>query len=467
VLLTIGDFIGRFHPLLVHLPIGILLLAVLLHYLSKKEKYHLITPAVRIALFWGMCSAIASAISGFLLSKTAEYEEPVLSRHQWLGIATAAVALLAWVLHKRNNRHLQWMLPLLVLLIVITGHLGGSLTHGSDYLTRSFSSAASGAVEEKQTVIPDVQQAVVYTDIIQPMLQAKCYSCHGTTKQKGKLRLDGPDFILQGGKSGNTIVIGKKDESELVKRIQLAHDNKKHMPPKEKPQLTKDEIALLQWWISNGADFKKRVADLPQPERIKPVLAALQNGKKKEETELSYIPETPVEKADEVAINRLKEIGVSIVPVSQNSNYLSANFVAVDSITRENIELLLPLSKQLIWLKLGNTQCTDSAITGIGKLTSLTRLSLENTTITDKGLLQLKEFVQLRYLNVSGTKITAKGLSQLTGLAQLRNLFIYKGQVSPSEFEMLRKSFPKAVIDTGGYRLAMLESDTTIVKNPK
>jgi uncharacterized membrane protein len=465
IIISLGDLIGRFHPVLVHLPIGILLVAVLFYFLSGKEKYKSVAPAVSIALFVGMCSAIASSISGFLLSKTAAYEEPLLSRHQWLGITTTVLSVVAWVLHSKHLRQFKWLMILLSLLIIITGHLGGSLTHGANYIFSSGDKNNEAAVPP--ILIPDVQQAVVYADIIKPMLQAKCYSCHGTTKQKGQLRLDTPDYILQGGKNGKIFIAGNTGESELLQRIVLPHDNKEHMPPKEKPQLTKDEIALLHWWINTGASFTEKVATLPQPQNIKPVLLALQSGKKNEELAVSYIPEATVDKADETTIKKLRERGIAITSVAQNSNYLSASFIAVDSITIQDIELLVPLSKQLIWLKLGNSNCTDATINTIDKLTGLTRLSLENTAITDNAFKQLKNLSRLQYLNVAGNNITAAGLEQLKAVKQLRNLYIYKTSFSASDFANLKKLFPGTMIDTGGYVVPILNSDTNLITKQK
>jgi uncharacterized membrane protein/mono/diheme cytochrome c family protein len=465
IALSIGDFIGRFHPVLVHLPIGILLLAVLFYFLSRREKYKSIAPAISIALFVGMCSAIVSSISGFLLSKTAAYEEPLLSRHQWFGIATTVLAVAVWALYSKHFRQFKWLMILLSLLVIITGHFGGSLTHGADYIFSTGDKNEELAAPQK--LLSDVQEAIVYTDIIKPMLQAKCYSCHGTSKQKGQLRLDEPDYILQGGKNGKIFIAGNTGESELLQRIVLPHDNKEHMPPKEKPQLTKDEIALLHWWINTGASFANKVKTLPQPQNIKPVLAALQTGKKIEEVALSYIPETPVEKADEMAIRKLRERGVAITSVAQNSNYLSASFIAVDSITIQDIELLMPLSKQLIWLKLGNSNCTDATLSAIDKLTGLTRLSVENTAITDKAFAGIKNISQLQYLNVSGNRITGAGLQQLKEIKHLRNLYVYNTGVSASDFLSLKKMLPQTVIDTGGYNVPILRTDTSLVKAPK
>ncbi|SDL78992.1 Uncharacterized membrane protein [Daejeonella rubra] len=466
ILENITEFIGRFHPVLVHLPIGVLLVAALFQWLSSKEKYQSLSIAVSIALFWGMISAILSCISGYLLSNSGDYDGDLISNHQWFGIAVANISILAYGLNRRKKDNI-WVTGLMVLLIIITGHLGGSITHGSDYLFKAFSNSDSNAITTKRIPIPDINEALVYNDVIRPILTAKCYKCHGPDKQKGKLRLDMPDLILKGGKGGLVLVGGKVDESELIKRILLAKDSDDHMPPLEQPQLTKSELDLLHWWVSSGADFNKKVNALVQTDKIKPVLLALQSEEVKEELKLSDVPAESVEIADAGAIKQLQERGIALTAVAQNSNYLFANFVAVEGLTEKDLQLLDPIRKQLIWLKLGDSNLKDQMLGSISALSSLTRLSLERTAITDQGIGQLKNLEKLQYLNLLGTKVSAKGLEQLKSLKELRQIFLFQTSIKPEEAEQLKKIFPKAMIDFGGYKLQFLESDTTELKDPK
>jgi uncharacterized membrane protein len=463
---NITEFIGRFHPVLVHLPIGVLLIAALFQWLSRKEKYKSLSTAVSIALFWGMVSAIFACISGYLLSNSGDYDGDLISNHQWFGIALASISILAYGLNRRNKDNI-WVSGLMVLLIIITGHLGGSITHGSDYLFKAFSNDDSNASTTKRLPIPNVNEAQAYNDIIRPILTAKCYKCHGSDKQKGKLRLDMPDLILKGGKSGIVLVGGKVEESELIKRILLAKDNDDHMPPLEQPQLTKSELELLHWWVSTGADFNKIVNALVKTDKIKPVLLALQSKELKEEDKLSDVPEESVEIADAGTIKQLQARGIAITAVAQNSNYLSANFVAVEDLTDQDLQLLDPIRKQLIWLKLGDSNLKDQMLTRISGLSVLTRLSLERTAITDQGIGQLKNLDKLQYLNLIGTKVGAKGLEQLKGLKELRQIFLFQTSIKPTELDLLKQIFPTATIDLGGYKLQFLEGDTTEFKDPK
>src|SRR6188508_208984 len=460
--MNIPELIGHLHPTLVHLPIGILLLASLFQLLALKPKYAALHAATSIALFLGMISAILSCISGYLLSLSGDYDEELVDTHKWFAISTASISLIAYLFHRWENEFAKWVILLMVPLIFVTGHLGGSLTHGSDYLTKGFSK--DSVAEKEIKPIADVQEANAYADIIQPIFESKCYGCHNKSKKKGKLRLDEPEFILKGGKDGEVIKPGNADESDMMKRLLLPRNEEDHMPPKEKPQLKDNEIALIHWWIATGATFDKKTKDLEQPEKIKPILISLQKEVKKI---LPDVPQAMIEKADEKALQKIKDSGIIVFPVARNSNYLTVNFVTVDPITYNDIALLLNIKKQLVWLNLGQKKIPDSLLGLIAQLTNLTRLQLDNTPITDKGLVSLQSLVNLQYLNLVGTKVTAQGVVQLKALPKLQALYLYKTFISSSDWSVLKNNFPKVTLDTGGYQVPTFETDTTIVMPPE
>jgi len=466
-LLSFFDFVGHLHPLLVHLPIGILLLGCFFQWLTISNKFVFLQPAIPVTLFWGMISAIAACISGYFLSQSGDYDAELVSYHQWMGIIVATVSFILYLLYQFSigEAIARWASLILIILVSITGHLGGSLTHGSGYLTEGFNKEEHKGPAIKP--IANVPEAVLYTDAIQPLLQARCYNCHGPNKKKGKLRLDTQEFILLGGEDGKALVPGKPDEGEMIKRLMLPLNNKDHMPPLEKPQLTQNEITLLNWWISTGADFTKKIKDLPQTDKIRPVLDALQTGSSASDNTAADIPQAEVKKADDDAIAKLKKAGVIIVPVAQNSNYLSASFVSASAGTDTLLKLLQPVQQQLVWLNLGNSSLTDTGMQMIAKLNNITRLHLNNTAITDNGLAQLKADTNLHYINLVHTSVTAKGVSELKTIKNLRSIYLYQSAVDKTEWPALKKIFPKTILDSGGYTVPTLVTDTTQVKLPK
>ena len=464
MLLTITEFIGRLHPALVHLPIGILLIALLLIWLSGKKKYNISPETINFVLLIGAISAVVACITGYLLSLSDDYDQSLVSWHMWMGISVAFASFLLYI--KIVNRQMDLTYKIisiaLLILIFITGHLGGQITRGSNFL--SFSLIGNGdsiAIDAKP--ITKVQEAKVYRDIVQPILYKDCYTCHGPNKQKGGLRMDKFALLMKGGKDGKVINISNADSSEMMKRLLLPKEDEHHMPPKQKPQPNEKQIALLHWWIQQGADTGKQVKDLQQPEKLKPILLALQ----RDHIEIkapANIPKDVVEKADDKAIEQLRKKAVIVMPVAQNSNYLMANFVTASSILDNDLSLLLPIKKQIVWLKIGDTKISDSALTYIGQCTNLTLLQLNNTTITDAGLPLLKNLKQLQSLNLVGTKVSAKGIVALKALKQLQSLYLYQTNVTGNEWILLKQQFPKTMLDTGGYFVPLLSSDTTVVK---
>jgi uncharacterized membrane protein/mono/diheme cytochrome c family protein len=463
--LTISQFIGHFHPVLVHLPIGILVLGGLFHLLSARNRYAFLRPAVGIIYLLGAVGAIVSCISGYLLSQTSDYDANLVALHQWLGIGVAVVALLLYVLLRFhvNELLLRFLTVIILIGITVTGHYGGSLTHGSDYL---FSALTEGVSSEAAIpLVANIQQAKVYPQLVEPLLKNRCYNCHGAEKQKGKLRVDSKEFMVKGGESGSSLVAGKADESELVKRLLLPLDNEDHMPPKEKPQLSEEEIALLKWWVSQGADIHKTVEALKPNLEMNAVLSVFQSGAIRPKEAKNSLLDKEVEEADAEALKKLKDAGVVVLPLHQTSNYLSVNFVTTD-VTPALLGELKKLNKQLVYLELAYTSLNDEGMMALSSLNNLLQLNLRGTSITDKGLTYLKDLKQLTLLNLVETKVSAEGVSQLKALKSLESIYLYKTTVDKQGLASLKTLFPNSSLDTGGYHVPTLASDTTVVKAP-
>ena len=165
MLITISEFIGHLHPVLVHLPIGILMIACLLQWLSSKPRFGNLKPAISITLLCGMLTSIAAGVSGLFLSSGDDYDEQLVNTHQWFGIFTTIVSIVFYFVHQRNSSFVirQLVSIILFLLIILTGHFGGSLTHGSDYLSIT---ACDGGDDIVRKPIPNVQEAALYADIV-------------------------------------------------------------------------------------------------------------------------------------------------------------------------------------------------------------------------------------------------------------------------------------------------------------
>src|SRR5260370_36711503 len=95
---------------------------------------------------------------------------------------------------------------------------------------------------------------------VQPILAAKCYSCHSREVQQSGLRLDARQNALRGGDYGPVILPGNSADSKLIKRL-VNGDGGLQMPPTR--ALSDEEIGGLRAWIAPGAEFKIQVEDKP------------------------------------------------------------------------------------------------------------------------------------------------------------------------------------------------------------
>ncbi|HEY4207425.1 MAG TPA: c-type cytochrome domain-containing protein [Puia sp.] len=462
----IVEFIGRFHPALVHLPIGILLTGLLLQVLSRRPAFAV--PGVIMKWIWGagLLSALFSCMTGYLLSLGGDYDPGLVNPHMWMGFSVAALSGFLFVRSRTGKKGKMDTIAAIGLtgLILITGHLGGSLTHGPDYLTAPFSQSPEAVVSTRKP-IPDIKEAVAYADIIQPVLQAHCYSCHGPKRQKGRLRLDDSASITKGGKDGLVLHAHRPAESEMIERLLLPTEEDHHMPPRSKPPMKESEIALLQWWVAQGANFSGKVKDLPQTPVISNFLLALQAGSGSKAS--SLLPAGPVDPAPDKDIEALRAKGVLVLPVARNSHYLSVNFINATGVTDKDMALLLPLRRQLLWLKLGGQPIGDSALATIATCQALTVLHLNNTKIGDHGLAQLASLGELQLLNLAGTGVTPEGVRSLRGLKHLQSVFLYQTNCSSANYASLKKDFPVVHLDTGGYSVPFVARDTVNELRPK
>ena len=475
-------FWGHFHPLIVHLPIGFLLIAGLLEIDRLTRRNSVSQHTITLILFYSAVSATMACVFGYMLSLGGGYEADTLNNHMWEGIGVAVFAWLAWSVKSENLGRIvpfaQLMyLPTLgvsLLLLLAAGHQGGNLTHGSDYLTqympesmRTLAGVAPKQKEMKFEPITDVNQAMVYQQIVNPILHSRCVQCHNAGKSKAGLRLDSPDMIKKGYEDGPVFIAGKGTNSELVKVCLLPEEDDHHMPPKGKTQLKEEQIALLTWWIDQGAPFDKKVSDLKVNDAIRPVLASLGGGGPLESkgdriASSGPAPESPVltmkvPAANPTVIDELKKVGLLVLPLSKEQNQLEVSAVNAHAFNDAQAVLLPKLSAQLVWLKLGDTQISDATMMQVAKLKNLQKLHLEETNVTDVGLKQLKGLTNLEYLNLYGTAISDAGLTELTGLKNLKTVYLWQTNVTEQGIANLKKVMPTLEIIGGISKQAVAE----------
>jgi mono/diheme cytochrome c family protein/uncharacterized membrane protein len=266
------EFIGKFHPLFVHLPIGFLVLLGIFEALAARSPKQHLTESSRVVLVLTFPITIASVITGWLLAGSGDYEGSNIFWHRWLGTALGVATGLLLGLHWTGLFRLyRWGLIGTLALLATASHLGGSLTHGNDFL-----SWPAATLSRKPAFTGDLSTQPVQAAAIQPIFDKYCVSCHGPDKAKGGLRLDTIEHLKKGGDSGSLFDPPGATESLLGKRLTLPVDDEEHMPPDGKPQLSTNQLAIINWWLESGAPTDKKIQDLsPTPEILKAIQTSI------------------------------------------------------------------------------------------------------------------------------------------------------------------------------------------------
>ena len=248
---------GRAHPVLLHAPLGILPAMALLEFGSLLLRKQNPRGAVLTLAWLGALTAAAAAAAGLVLAGEGGYDDGLLGKHKLTGLALAGLAVAAAIAAAFANRAPFRVLLLLALMVMVpAGHLGGSLTHGSDFLFAPLKDRQRPAAPKPAPGDPGAPNAIGdYERTIRPMLERVCTSCHNPEKKKGELLLTTPTGIQQGGENGAVVLAGKPDESPLLGRLLLPLEHDDHMPPEGKPQPTPAELEALRAWIAAGAKF--------------------------------------------------------------------------------------------------------------------------------------------------------------------------------------------------------------------
>jgi uncharacterized membrane protein len=409
-------FFGHLHPLVLHFPIALLLLAAVLEVLPRlrrKEYGPGYANAKWIVLVLGAVSAIVAATMGLTLSASGAYAGASVSSHKFFGLAVAALASASvafkFASQRKPGLHALYGISLTgaVVAIFVAGHFGGKLTHGAGFLPGAAPEPlASWMGEDRLAVLKARFNNDSFAADVEPILDEHCFQCHGPDKQKGELRLDSKNAVLAGGKSGRPAVEpGDPMASDMIRRLFLPRDHKKAMPPDDRPRPSDEQIVVLADWIAIGAPFA---------------------GESSGSTGfLADYLGADIDPADSSALDELRAAGAVVTSLSDDNALLSVDVSLTPLENEVLLELLPPLSAHIAWLDLGGNSVDDDVIDMVSDFSNLTWLSLENTPVDDQEGKQLRDIQTLVSLNLTNTQITADTILSLRELPFLRTVYVW------------------------------------------
>ena len=345
-------------------------------------------------------------------------------------------------------------------------HDGASMTHGENYLTEYAPNPVRSVLglekkagkESKPTVVPEKlpTEQFVYADIVKPILERRCVQCHKESKSKGKFRMDTYDLLVKGGKEGSGLEPGKSADSNILIRMLLPKDDDEHMPPEGKPDIEEHEIAIVKWWIDNGADPKKSLKEFEVPTEIKEAIAKLTPGgavASSDDTETAAhapAPAGPDEALKSSVAGISKEFPGALSFESQESSLLTFTAVSLrGNLDDAGFKKLAAVSPQFVTVDLSATKITDQGVAQLASSQNLRLIRLAETGVTDAVIDTLLKIPSLESVNLYGTKVTDAGVSKLSKLTNLKRLYLWQTAVTPEAIKTLKEKLPACEIITG------------------
>jgi uncharacterized membrane protein/mono/diheme cytochrome c family protein len=414
---------GRLHPMILHFPIVLIVAYTLFIWSAGRSNSP--TWSARLAeqlLLWAAFAAVITALAGVFLSRETTYEGSTIGWHKWLGTLTSLILLVLYITRSAIPFQ-KWLSILPLIIVIIAGHLGSDLTHGAGYVLAPLRPAIRP--------IPPFDQALVYEDLVQPIITARCAQCHNASTKKGGLNMEDPHEFVKGGRNGKPWDTTAENMGLLLTRIHLPADDRKHMPPANKTQLSDQEQNILLAWIRDGSPFDKKVTQLPPSDTLRIIASSLLRSDDNES--FDFPP------ADEKKIAALRTNYRAITPLAAGSPALAVDFYGAAAFKSEQLNELSPIRQQIVSINLNKMPVTDNDLAALATFPNLQRLNLDFTRITGSGIPGLVKLSHLQSLSLSGTSIKAGDLDQLAAMGSLHKIYIWKTGITGDAVNKLRQ----------------------------
>ena len=436
-------FVGRFHPVVLHLPITLIILLVPFSiYLQRRKDTDDLSSIFDLVLHYIALISTITALAGFLLAADGGYDQDSLLFHKWLGVAVAfSTHALVYIKKAFAQNAIVWNGAMTTTLIVMVAgsHYGGNLTHGEGFF------AFKKETQPTITVADFTDKTTIYQGAVQPVLEAKCMTCHNDKKMKGGLNLSAFQVAAKGGKTGAAWVSGDPDKSLIIERMLLDMDDEKHMPPKGKAQLSSNEILLFKEWIRAGANPTKTYHALAATDTLKTIVASIIKAAPSEKVNKTY----SFSAASASTIEQLNSPFRRILPLASNSPALSVKFYLKEKYDLNMLKECKSIAEQVVEVNLSNMPADDKAVEVLSSFENIERINLNGTAISGKNLGLLKSNKQLEQVSLASTAVGYAMLDALGAIPSLRKVFLWNTSLTEPEMAAIRKKFPKINWDLG------------------
>ncbi len=447
-------WLGRFHPLVLHFPIVLIILSLIAEVASRAPILKPTERIVEMILVMSVIASIVAVVAGFFLFSSGDYSGPLVERHFWAGsLTTAFIAATTALYYRRRsgrtaNRIYLGSLIATNALMIYTSHVGGTITHGSDFLTSYLPAIVNEPAPENKAG----KEMLVYGDVIAPILEIKCAGCHNSTRAKGSFVVNNFQSLFRKGESGHPgIDRTNPEQSELLSRINLPDDNDDHMPPQGKTPLTSKELELIDTWIKRGAS---QTATAYSSDSLKELVSSVVPDVRR------YLRRASINKLRDDQLSAelsglAKELGIVIQRDSSADEGMftvSMSFPP-ESFTGGDLKKLVPYADHISALSLISSSIDDEGLYFVGQMENVKLLFLQNTKITGTGLVYLQRMKTLELINLSFTDVDDKSCIDLLQIPNLKAVYLYRTKTTMPVIDAMRKNRPSVqfLLEEGPY----------------
>jgi uncharacterized membrane protein len=423
-----AQFIGRFHPLVVHLPIALILLVPVMELVGRDQRFPYLRASAPFVLVLALIGGIVASLLGWCLGRSGGFSGPLVTQHMWSGASLITLCWLCWVLRGRGGRLevIYWIaLGAAVGAVAWTGYRGGQISLGENHLTQHMPGAFRKllGVRASTATDPAIGGATTFYGVrIQPIFTRNCLACHSPEKRKAGLRLDNYAGIMRGGKHGAVVKAGDLRGSDLFHRITLSSTDDNFMPKGGKPPLSPDQVKLIELWIADGASGTTSL------DSIKGAPAGVESSVRTEVTfgkiDFAEVAKRRAEVASTLATLQQRFPNVLDYESRGSADLVVNALVMGDKFNDDDLAALTPLSKNIVMADFSRTAITDRSAPVLARMKRLHTLRLMHTRIGDVTVRSLTNLDQLESLSVFDTAVTPAALPALARLPKLQRVYV-------------------------------------------
>jgi hypothetical protein len=301
----------------------------------------------------------------------------------------------------------------------------------------------------------DADKLAFYTSNVLPILQDRCYECHGNGKHKGGLSMDVRSSLVSRDSSGIWIVQpGDPAHSLMIERCLLPAEDDEAMPP-QGDRLKATELEFLRTWIAAGAvmpagggsieaNGSSGVRGAPVQESTADRRGPI-NAPKSRSAGLPALSDAQIAEA-----TALRGKGINAVPVSVGASTLSVSIPGGKGVGDADISALIPIAAQIEELSFARASVSDAGMMQMPSMPFVRSVRVDNTALTDIGItVLLSRTLEVETVNLVSSGATDGVFTVLAKLPRLQRVYVFDTQVTAQGIDRFRATHPGVEIVVG------------------